>query len=255
MNPAHLDYDTLAELAEGLLDHEHAASANEHLDDCAECRERSAELADVSRILAEAPAPDMPADLAARLDAAIMAEAMSSSTVTSLTHRRAGRRWQILSVAAASVVAIGGGVLIGGAVLKGADSPEGTAQATPPRVADPTDRGASEGALSSRSDRSGYPVLRSGTDYRSGTLAERLRAGLASPPPPGGGAAPAELAGCVSAVAGNRQPYLVEVARYEGAPATLVLLPAGEGRFDVVVAGPGCAAGRPDVVQRLQISR
>jgi hypothetical protein len=67
VNPAHLDHRALADLAEGLLDDDHAASANAHLDDCAECRERSAEVADVSRILADIPVPPMPADLAARI--------------------------------------------------------------------------------------------------------------------------------------------------------------------------------------------
>src|SRR5205085_9575222 len=73
LNP-HLDLDTLADLAEGLLDEDQAASAGEHLESCPQCRDLSAELADVSRILAEAPMPPLPAELAERLDAAIAAE-------------------------------------------------------------------------------------------------------------------------------------------------------------------------------------
>ncbi|MDX6433579.1 MAG: hypothetical protein QOE54_5945, partial [Streptosporangiaceae bacterium] len=60
MKTAHLDYETLADLAEGLLDDEQAASANDHLVDCDECQSRSADLADESQLLADAPVPPLP---------------------------------------------------------------------------------------------------------------------------------------------------------------------------------------------------
>lgn len=128
MNPAHLDYDVLADLAEGLLEDDEAASVNAHLDTCADCRELSADLADVSRILAEAPVPSMPAELAERIDTAIAAESMHTATVVSLEQRRGRRHWRILSAAAAAVIVVGGGATVGKIALDGANGTDGAAQ-------------------------------------------------------------------------------------------------------------------------------
>lgn len=118
MNAAHLDYDVLADLAEGLLDEELSISAEAHLADCADCRIRATELADLSRVLADAPAPPMPAHLVDRLDAAIAAEVASHQGAQ---HGHA--RFRFLAAAAAALVVIGGGgVAVRGVLDTGASS-------------------------------------------------------------------------------------------------------------------------------------
>ena len=265
-NPAHYDYETLADLAEGLLEDDKAASVNEHLDTCAECRERSADLADVSRILAEAPVPSMPADLASRIDSAIAAESERTATVASLEHRRTRRRhWRILSAAAATVIVLGGGGVVAGMVLDGSDDRRSSANAP---VADNDDRaasdapGAAQGSkkpLVAPDGRAGarvpFRVSRSGTDYRAATLDKQVKDIITAPlgssanadqaPPPA-------LAGCVGEVTGGREPVLVDTARYEGAPATVVAAPGTTSKaLDIWVVGQGCTAQDTKVIKHL----
>ncbi|MEO5875431.1 MAG: hypothetical protein ABIS86_05920, partial [Streptosporangiaceae bacterium] len=94
---AHLDYDVLADLAEGLLDEEFAGSVRAHLADCAPCLARSEDLMSVSELLAAAPMPMMPPDLALRLDQLVLAEAGKGS-VTELAARRRMRSVRLISV-------------------------------------------------------------------------------------------------------------------------------------------------------------
>ncbi|MEV7186529.1 hypothetical protein [Kitasatospora sp. NPDC093102] len=71
--------EQLADLAEGLIDSPDTAGAlRQHLDGCAECRETVDALAEVQALLGDVVAPPMPADVAARLDAAL-AEAAAGS--------------------------------------------------------------------------------------------------------------------------------------------------------------------------------
>ncbi|MGA5817037.1 hypothetical protein ACPC54_04130 [Kitasatospora sp. NPDC094028] len=69
---AHPSVDELADLAEGLVEPAAAVEAlHRHLDGCAECRETVEALADVQALLGDVDTPPMPADVAARLDAAL----------------------------------------------------------------------------------------------------------------------------------------------------------------------------------------
>ncbi|KAB2344673.1 anti-sigma factor family protein [Actinomadura rudentiformis] len=257
MNPAHYDYDTLADLAEGLLEDDQAASVNAHLDTCAECRDRSADLADVSRILAEAPVPSMPAELAARIDTAIAAESMSNATVVSLEQRRGRRHWRILSAAAATVVVLGGGAMVGKAALNGSGDNDHSATAHSP-VTDRKDSnsGAPQGAApSERTQTLGesgqpkvagpYTVSRSGTDYRQGQLNQQVARLFGKGPElkAGGGQTPdPQLAQCVSTITGGKKPDLVDVAKYEGSDATVIALAGAKpGTWNVWAVGPNCS--------------
>ncbi|GAA2618156.1 hypothetical protein SMC26_05410 [Actinomadura fulvescens] len=258
MNPAHYDYDTLADLAEGLLEADQAASVNAHLDTCAECRDRSADLADVSRILAEAPVPSMPAELAARIDTAIAAESMGNATVVSLEQRRGRRHWRILSAAAATVVVLGGGALVGKAALDGSGDNDHSATAHSP-VTDRKDSSGGAPANAAPSERTqtlgesaqpkaadtSYTVSRSGTDYRQGQLNQQVGRlfGKGAELRAGGGQTPdAQLARCVSTITGGKRPDLVDVARYEGADATVIALPGAKpGTWNVWAVGPNCS--------------
>ncbi|AUY50758.1 zf-HC2 domain-containing protein [Streptomyces sp. CB01881] len=73
--------DELADLAEGLIGSADDAEAlRNHLAGCAECRETAEALAEVQALLGSAEPPAMPADVAARLDAALTAAADERDT-------------------------------------------------------------------------------------------------------------------------------------------------------------------------------
>lgn len=126
-SPSHLDLDTLADVLAGEAD----GSATGHLDACASCTSRLAELAAaeerVVATLSALPPPAVPDDLADRLTAALAAEAPLEprrSTVTALPERaKRSRSW--LPAAAAAVLLVSGAGL-GYALLEG---PRGTQSA------------------------------------------------------------------------------------------------------------------------------
>lgn len=70
----HRSVDELADAPEGLLDAERDREVVSHLSGCTDCRETFAALAEVSRVLAEAPVPVMPSAVVSRLGAVITAE-------------------------------------------------------------------------------------------------------------------------------------------------------------------------------------
>jgi hypothetical protein len=269
MNPAHYDHDTLADLAEGLLEEDRAASVAAHLDLCAECQERSADLADVSRILAEAPVPSMPAELASRIDSAIAAESLNSATVVSLERRRGRRPWRILSAAAATVVVLGGGALVAGQVLNGSGASDTASSAKPP-MSDPEVRSEGGGSApkdpsrskmaevpgAARGDR--FEVSRSGTDYRAPTLGRQVNGALdANTQQRSGGTQPDQrMTGCVIGVTNGKNPTLVDSSTYEGTPATVIAAPGATlNTLDVWVVGPDCSAQNPSLLKHMTTPR
>ena len=118
------------------------------------------------------------------------------------------------------------------------------------------------------------PVM-SGTDYTTGHLSGQVAAQLArhgrsmalagpnamspeqtrSPAAASGGRAAtfgdipvADLAGCVNRIAAGERVLLVDVARYQGAPATVIVTqPAAGGPEQIWVVGTGCSASRSDL--------
>ena len=75
----HVDAETLAAFREDLLPRRRARRVAAHLEGCARCGELDARLADVTSVLASTPAPPMPAGLAARIEAALAAEAAATA--------------------------------------------------------------------------------------------------------------------------------------------------------------------------------
>src|SRR5215469_15815580 len=70
----HPDADTLAACREGLLGSRRSARIRAHLARCSRCASLDHELAAVTTLLASAPAPRIPDELAARLDTVLAAE-------------------------------------------------------------------------------------------------------------------------------------------------------------------------------------
>ncbi|QBI56733.1 hypothetical protein [Streptomonospora litoralis] len=198
---SHVDAETLALSAEGLLEDTEESTVQRHVADCAVCAAQRSELAEVTRVLAEVPATPLPDDVAARLDDALRAEADTrrngggppepeSSTgggaaaggggsaagdgagVVPL-HRRFGssHRWiNYLAVAAAAVVVVGGG----SAVVRNLATGE-TAGAP---LAGPGG-GVAESSTHGESALSYHPlVVRSGTVYSEDRLSEQAAAVL-----------------------------------------------------------------------------
>ena len=108
------------------------------------------------------------------------------------------------------------------------------------------------------------PVVRSGTDYQPGRLAAEAAAVLARYPahsanstvaPAATGAASSgpvsssALRGCVALVTGGTLPRLVDQARYQGRPATVIVqVPVGGHTGHVWVVGPACSASQRDLI-------
>jgi hypothetical protein len=244
----HLDLDALADVLAGV-------AAPEHLDGCAPCRARLAELAaalpTTAAALATLSAPPEPADLAARITSAL-ADARTppvpAGDVVPLAGRRTRGPW--LWRAAAGVAAAA--VLVTGAVLL-------------------TQHG---GNTSTQAGRTGYQVSSTGTDYAAGASAltsalPALLKGGATPASAFSQSATADktvpaptqqgavvdplatlrstpgLASCLAALSDPSEPGLplaLDYARYRGAPALVVVLPASKtGKVDVFVVGSGCS--------------
>lgn len=250
MTAAHLDYEALADFAEGILDEATATSAERHLADCADCRDRAAEVAEVSRVLADAPLPPMPAHLVERLDAALAAEAASHVPV----HRQ-GRRFQLMAAAAAAVVVVGGGAVAVRTVMDDGNSQ--TATASQPPVEEPSRSHAPPRPQAAQS--APYTVVHTGTKYTTAGLASQVSESVSKSASIGRhvmDATDGAVHGCVTRVSHGADPVLVDSATYDGRPATIIALPGSDtGHADVWVVGPKCSSTDSDVITHQQIAR
>lgn len=266
----HFDTDTLADHAEGVLDAERDARVRSHLSSCAQCRDVVEQLHGVSTMLASLPAPSMPDDVSARIEASI----------AHLQHERAGyvrgtspgtpngprRNWFTNLFAGRPQLLAGAAVLVVGLIFTGGylatemnsnDQPPATTQ-----TGLPTNRAAAV-------------PLTTGRAYQSGTLAAQARALVAdrnnanyTPNPSASSTLDSELrrlqrrsvlAGCVGAVTGNQPNRIVAVdlSEYDGQPAAIVVMNSttSSDEYDVAVVGPGCSAGDPHVITRQTVPK
>ncbi|MET9557774.1 zf-HC2 domain-containing protein [Streptomyces sp. NPDC006645] len=77
----HPDVSEISDLTEGLLSPGRSAEVREHLDGCSLCADVYESLEEIRGLLGSLPGPPrMPADVAARIDAALAAEALLSAT-------------------------------------------------------------------------------------------------------------------------------------------------------------------------------
>jgi hypothetical protein len=57
------------------------------------------------------------------------------------------------------------------------------------------------------------------------------------------------LSGCVTRITGGQQPLMVDESRYNGRPATIIVLAATTQQLtEAWVVGPACSASRGDVI-------
>lgn len=267
----HLDADALADLHEGLLAADRAADARAHLERCAECRAVEASLRAVPASLAAgAEAGAMPADVVARLDDALSragrdrvptgsAAAMTVTPLGSRT-RRSPVGTRLLQAAAAVVLVLavvgvgasvlmsggGGGTSSGGSSGAYANGPGG--KATYALLATGADYSASSlaGAVPRLVAGEGRRYSAARDDYAGPTTASSPAEGAVAPDDTGRLAAGAALADCVTALAdAPAVPLAVDLARYEGKPAAVIVLPGLDdpAMVDVWVVGPGCRQG------------
>jgi hypothetical protein len=233
----------------------------------------------------------MPDNLAARIDLAIRSQARQRvaampATETSrrdLPARRprrwAGGGWHLpgLSVVATRLAAAAGAVVIAGAGSYLVAANVGTS-VTPSLSAPPQQM--SPGPVVTYGQPGSLHTIRavhSRTNFRAAHLrAEAITAvhaaqargvSAAQPPgrraallnrsaapaesPAGGGGTATRLAGCIDLIAPRQTVLLIDIARYQGKPATLIVTaPTAVSEAQALVAGPSCSATTKDVVTR-----
>lgn len=176
------------------------------------------------------------------------------------------RQWRPVVLAAAAVVTLI--VVIGvyglARLAHGSGTPA-SSQAAPalrspaasPMVSAPGTRAVQPGSAAAGS----LHVVRSGTDYQPARLTHQVQAMLASPlatkmlplsPAAANSSATGQLQACVRRATGGAQPSLVDLARYRGRPATIIVqAPAGGKPGQVWVAVPGCPAASPGLITHI----
>ncbi|MFD0772798.1 hypothetical protein ACFQZ2_02555 [Streptomonospora algeriensis] len=246
---SHVDAETLALSAEGLLEGNEESVVQQHVADCTACAAQQSDLADVSQALAEVSAPPLPDSIAERLDDALRAEAANpasdgrsedageaqdggtgsgppGSVVPMRRRFGSSHRWiNYLAVAAAAVVVVGGGSAV---VRNLAVGPAGGEQLSAPGGG-AADSSAHDSALSYQP-----LIVESGTVYTSDRLGEQSAAVLdGSDPTASGGSQgdaggsaqdgrsgsstmPSDVASCVQSRAGGSgdHPLLIDLAEY-----------------------------------------
>jgi hypothetical protein len=240
---------------------------------------RAAEGSVQANLAAAMAAPTrMPDDVAAQIDAALQRLTPHGATVISLDAARAKRRRAMtagFAAAAATVVAVLGGLVINTTYMRDSSSPMSApggqagrdAPEAAPSVATvaPPALGSEDYAMADRAR-----VVASGTDYRRETLAQS--AALAPEPAPtidskGGQTtffsageapdgllrlnAPAALESCLRAVNTQRPgvPVVVDYARFEGQPALVIVVRqenTPNTTLTIVVVGPDCGRSGTD---------
>jgi hypothetical protein len=271
----HPESGVLAEFRAGLVTGRRRASVASHLAACDRCAGLSDQLGEIPALLAAAPPPAMPDDVARRLDLVLAAEAAkrdsSERTVDdSPAHPPASpgprRRWdfrlvtqRILVPAAAVVVLAAGGFglsrVTGSSSSSSATSGSAAAPVPSPGPVNGT-AGARSGATRGSPAIEGpisFPVVNSGIDYRRATLRQQLETELRRHTESAPGPqvlASGSLKGCVQRVTQGTIPgtlVLVEKAHFQGQPAIVIV--AASGLSDAAwVTASACSASSDHVL-------
>lgn len=247
----HPDVETLAALDADALEPADVDAVRDHVDGCAQCQDTLAELRGVRSRLAALPAPQLPVQVADRIDTALRgvasggSPAAASSAVTHLNAQRARRtrrnRWAGLAAAALAVIAAGAA---GFAISQSSNSTTAGSNAAT-SGGQTTKKAPTHGRANAPERRTAGPgAVGAVPNYTAGNLAAAVP-GIVR----GGGVAgamsdPARRAGCARALVGAGHPPLaVTSARFEGGAAYVFVFRTGVAhRADVYVVGPGCSA-------------
>jgi hypothetical protein len=283
---AHVDANVLADLSAGLISGRRATRIHAHLAGCQRCASVSAGLSGVRVLLASVPPSPMPEAVTARLSAAIAAEAAARSAPaaapdqlarghTPQPARAAGggpprRRWpgwtspvaaRAFATAAAVCLVAAGGYAAVQLTSSGGSGPSASAgPATRTRagtVVGPYHVGASrEGSHVQGPAQPGFSVVTSGIDYQRPTLSAQIESELskltgAGPDTQAGKAIrhppTAQQDACALEVTSGVAPTLVDAARYQDRPATIIALKQkGNPYAQAWVVGPKCSGAQSD---------
>jgi hypothetical protein len=275
----HPDLDHLADLHEGLLPPSPAAAIADHLEQCEACRADFEALGQIpSRLAGAAEVGAFPDEVASRLDQTLAEQPRAASlTVTPLAAARRNRLIRdnrVLQAAAATVLVLAA-TAIGVSAYQGGRS-HGTA-------ADSAAAGSSPRELSGGSG----SVLSTGTDYNQDSIVAAVPRLLTADAPKAVAnpeasegptrtsdqaatganrlSDPAALTACVSALADNADtpvietatPLVVDIAKYDGKPATVIILAAPDraDRLDVFAVGPTCAPADAALLHYARVPR
>ena len=274
----HLDTDVLAEFRAGLITGRRGARIAAHLAGCERCTALDDQLAGVSALLASVPAPALPDRVAQRLDTVLAAEVARNNNHPERAGRDAAgesaapgrppqnRGFRLLALRvlapAAAVVLLGAGVFgltrlgLGSSSSSSASSAAaGTAQATvgaksASGARNPSEARPLEGAAPRSQEIAPARIMVTigHQNFTRADLEQQVKAALLARASARTHRAltPQERA-CVQHLAGRHRVLLVESARFEGRPATLIV--ARTGRDDTAwIADPGCPATSRDVL-------
>ena len=283
---AHVDANVLAELSAGLISGRRATRIHAHLAGCQRCASVSAGLSGVRVLLASVSQPPMPEAVTERLSAVIAAEAADRSAAAAApeqlargrTPRLAGiagggpprRRWPgWTSPVAARAFAMAAVVCLVAAGAYAAVQLTSSGRAGPSVSAGPATRtrtgtavgpyhvGASRGGSHVQGlAEPGFSVVTSGIDYQRSTLSAQIESELSTlskvgPDTQAGKAIrhtpTAQQDACALEVTAGVTPTLVDAARYQGRPATVVALKQkGNPYAQAWVVGPKCSGAQSD---------
>ena len=292
---AHVDAGVLAELSAGLISGRRATRIHAHLAGCQRCARVGAGLSEVSVLLASVPQATMPAAVTRRLSTAIADEAAARSGTAGAPVRLAGgepfRRAEragsgrsrnrlagpvaVRSFAAAAAVCLvaAGGYAIVHLTSPGRSGPglsPGASAGINPRYGGNIGPGpfnvspTHHGNAIRPSSPPVFSVVKTGTNYRSATLGAQVTKELSQTGKISGnrahGGSPAHQPTarqeeCALRITSGVKPTLVDSARYQGNPATIIALAPGAGQLGQAwVVGPACSADRNDILAHVQLS-
>jgi hypothetical protein len=252
MSDTHPEPAEIAALDAELLPPDEAAALRGHLAGCPSCSGILADLNALSRELGAFPSPPIPPDVAARIDAALMAEA-AAATVSRETSPARRRRWPQLALAAAAALAVLGlGSTLVQNVDSGADSEAGASsdeadlitgaeggQRDSAAESDPLEQQVRE--LLAQAETSPEAPFDSGSDAGASAEPEESTTGHGVDDGPGA----ASLPPCVwSAIGRTEAPLAAAEEDYEGQDAYVVVLPHADDpdRVDAYAVDADCAA-------------
>lgn len=282
IDDVHPSTDRLADLAADLLEPADATAARAHLPTCTTCRATYDVLGGLPELLAGSPAPPMPAEVAARIVAAIereqIARAGAADDARSTAAARSRPAWNAFrrglgarlgaGLLGAAAVLGGGYVVVTSGLDSGSDEPTADLGGTAESLSSPDAAGGGgEGPEITAADAAAYAEATLDEDV------QQLLAGSASSGS-GVGDKPTTVLGpngevgdmvarapvCVAATQRRADtaadPLAVDVGTYDGVPAVVVVLPevtnrnGSAGEVDVWILGSTCLDADPGQVER-----